>query len=386
MDTGHNYEAADLKLHILSKGIAFEAGFLEHFAKDFSQMEKRRVYDDTDDPQLERVTRIPQEFYLGDVVVAVNYRQTSPWKLTYVKGKYRLLGKNGTDVRVTFPPRPRFFEKVTTGGIRCGNVANLYGGASLAFFTPSICYYFNDGHECKFCSLKSNRDSQHTFVSIITPSLAASVLAIALETDADVLTQIMLVGGNLSNYDKGFQKHLDIALALDEQQATLPDEHRLQTHLVTMPPRDFGMFDALKGLNVRITMNLEIFDTKQFEITCPGKARFYGRQPLMRALEYAVNSIGEKRVYSTLIAGLEPVDSTVTGINYLASIGVTPIVNVFHNDRGSGYEKHSCPTYEDLAIIAHAQQEVYQKYKLVPFWNGCGRNALDFEAKQGWFH
>src|SRR5579864_5450090 len=328
-------DAALLKLHFLSEGVSFDNAFLEQFAYDLARMEKRRAYDDSDEAELDRAKRIPQEVYLGDVIVAVNYKQHSPWKLVYDGGTYRLTGKDDTDVEVIFPRRPRFFDRFTPSGVRCDRVANLYGGSSLAFFTPESCYYFKDGHECKFCSLKSNRSSQQNFVPTISPALAASVLEIALETDDDLVKQIMLVGGNLSNYDRGFQRHLKIAAALDKKQSSLDVEHPLETHIATMPPNDFGLFAAFEELNARVTMNLEIFDEHRFEEICPGKARLYGRRRLLEALEHAASVISGKRVHSILIAGLEPVNSTIAGIRYLASMGVTPIINVFHNDHGS---------------------------------------------------
>jgi len=380
-----HHNAALLKLHLLAEGVTFDREFLEHFARNNKWMEKRRVYNDSDERQLDRTLRIPQEVYLNDIIVAVNYKSNSPWQLVYRDHCYRLLGQDGTDVEVTFPVRPRFLEQVTPDGIRCDRVANLYGGSSLAFFTPGTCYYFNDGHECKFCSLKPNRSTQQFFLHTISPTLASSVLEIALQTDADLLKQIMLVGGNIPNYDQGFRRHLDIAYALDQQQLSLPVERRLETHIATMPPCDFGLFALLQTLNARITMNLEVFDERLFEIICPGKTRLYGRQQLLRALKHAATVVSGMRVHSILIAGLEPVESTIAGIKYLASIGVTPIVNVFHNDRGSHYERHPRPPFEHLLEIAQVLQRVYKEYHLTPYWKGCGRNALDFEAQRGWF-
>src|SRR5450432_1293375 len=381
-----DHYAAQLKLHILSEGVFFDSAFLEHFAHDSKSMEKRRVYNDSDERQLNRTLRIPQEMYIQHVVVAVNYKQHSPWQIIYCDGAYRLIGKDGTDVEVTFPERPRFLEQVISNGIRCDQVANFYGGASLAFFTPGTCYYFNEKHECKFCSLQPNRNAQQqAFLHKISPALASSVLQIALETDAHLIKQIMLVGGNVPNYDQGFRGHLDIAAALDQQQATLPAEQRLETHIATMPPHDFGLFAVLASLNARVTMNIEVFDEQLFEVICPGKTRLYGRKKLLQALEHAANTLSGKRVHSILIAGLEPVHSTIAGIKYLASIGVTPIINVFHNDRGSHYEHHPRPPFEHLLEIAQALQDVYWEYHLTPYWKGCGRNALDFEAQQGWF-
>ena len=385
MTTFSYRDAARLKLHVLSEGVSFDNVFLEHFAYDFECMEKRRAYNDSDERQLDRMLRIPQEMYISNVIVAVNYKQLSPWRLIHRDSSYRLIGKDDTDVEVTFPERPRFFEHVTPNGIQCDRIANLYGGSSIAFFTPEKCYYFNDGHECRFCSLKPNRDAQDVFLPAISPELASSVLKIALETDTHLLKQIMLVGGNVRNYDRGFRRHLEIATALDQQQTLLPVERRLETHIATMPPNDFGLFASFEGLNARVTMNIEVFDDQRFEVICPGKARLYGRRKLLQALEYAASVVSDRRVHSILIAGLEPIDSTIAGIKYLASIGVTPIINVFHNDRGSHYEQHPRPSFEHLLEIAHALQDVYREYGLTPYWKGCGRNALDFEAQQGWF-
>lgn len=379
-----NRDASHLKLRILSEGVTFDAAFLEQFASDKEQMEKRRVYNDSDERQLDRTRRIPQEFYLNTVVVAVNYKHNSPWQLTYQNCSYRLIGPSNINVVITFPERPHFLDSVTSTGICCDRVANLYGGSALAFFTPGSCYYFDDGNECRFCSLQPNRSNPHSFLHAISPSLASEVLVIARSTDAHRLQQIMLVGGNSPDYDQGFRHYLEIATALDQQQALLPIEQRLETHIATMPPRDFGLFAFLQPLNSRVSMNIEVFDEQRFEVICPGKARLYGRHNLMKALEQAVHVV-EKRVHSILIAGLEPAESTIAGIKYLASIGVTPIVNVFHNDRGSHFEDLPRPTFEDLLKIAQVLQDVYKEYQLTPYWKGCGRNALDFEAQQGWF-
>src|SRR5579885_823052 len=133
MTTLSHHDAALLKLHLLSEGVTFDRAFLGQFARDDEWMEKRRVYNDSDERQLDRALRIPQELYLNDIIVAVNYKRTSPWQLVYRDHAYRLLGRDGTDIEVTFPVRPRFLEHVTADGIHCDQVANLYGGSALAF-------------------------------------------------------------------------------------------------------------------------------------------------------------------------------------------------------------------------------------------------------------
>ncbi|MTJ55873.1 hypothetical protein FJR38_26030 [Anabaena sp. UHCC 0253] len=385
MITINNYKAADIKLHLLSTGISFSESFIHQFATNNNAMEKRRAYNDSDEHSLSRKIKIPQEIFISNVVIAVNYKRHSPWQLEYNSGDYFLSHQGKYITSISFPKRPSFFDISVTEALTCGQVANLYGGSSLAFFTPSTCYYFNKGKECHFCSLKPNRDQESQFIDTITPQLAASVLKIALKNDSDLINQIMLVGGNHPNYDIGFQNHLKIASKLDEEQFRINSSKKLETHIATMPPNDFNLIDELKSLNARMTLNMEVFDDDIFTKICPGKTQDYGRQLLIDALKYAVKIVGDKRIHTILIAGLEPVESTIKGIRYLASIGITPIINVFHNDRGSYFENHSRPSYQDLLKIALVLQEVYQQYNLIPYWKGCGRNALDYEALQGWF-
>src|SRR5262245_25016050 len=118
--------------------------------------------------------------YIVSVIVVNSYKECTTWNSIYRTNAYHMEGNNGTDVEISFPERPRFFEQTTPSGIHCGQVANLYGGSSLAFFTPATCYYFNNGHECRFCSLKPNRDAQQMFINAVSPALAASVLEVAL--------------------------------------------------------------------------------------------------------------------------------------------------------------------------------------------------------------
>src|SRR5260370_6904816 len=149
-------EAARLKLHLLSEGISFDSGLVEHVSGDLASMEKRRAYNDSDERQLDRAQRIPQELYLQDVIVAINYKQHSPWRLVYREGSSRLIGREGVDVELTFPRRPRFFERVPPNGLRCDSVANLYGGSSLPFFTPATSSHSNNHPQCLFSSLQPN--------------------------------------------------------------------------------------------------------------------------------------------------------------------------------------------------------------------------------------
>jgi|GEM_PF-1523493 len=380
-----NMRAAHIKLQLLSEGLVFTPAFLETFADSSSLMPKRRAYNTSDGASLPLSARIPQEIFIGDVVVGVNYRSESRWKLDVLDGQFWLTDQDQPITRLMIREAPKFLQLTTPSGVSCASVANLYGGSSLAYFTPASCYYFADQTQCVFCSLEPTRKGDSEFVSVISPNLASEVLEVALCSDSDVLKQIMIVGGNHRNYDEGFTRHVAILEALNDKQRRMFSCVRLQSHIATMPPRDFTLLNTLCGQDCHLTMNLEVFDDKRFEEVAPGKARDYGRDKLWKALSDAAEILPPKTVHSILVAGLEPVDSTIAGIRALPEIGVSPIVNVLHSDRGTLCERAPRPTYDQLLEIAYALEEVYTAHHLVPYWDGCGRNALDFEARNQWF-
>ena len=78
----------------------------------------------------------------------------------------------------------------------------------------------------------------------------------------------------------------------------------------------------------------------------------------MKALEYEVEVFGKGRVRSNIVAGLEPKDSTLEGIEYLASKGVVAVATSWNPNPGSALEGHRSPEpawhfdlYEKIAAI-----------------------------------
>jgi hypothetical protein len=277
-------------------------------------------------------------------------------------------------------------SSTTPDGVPCAKVANLYGGSSLAFFTPSTCYYFSDNSECHFCSLGPTRGEDRFYANVITPALAADVLRVAQSADPGLINQIMLVGGNLRNYDLAFRRNLDLVDALIDAQADRPNGSRLiEPHVATMPPRNLDLIKRQAHKYCHLTFNLEVWNDDIFQQICPGKTADYSREALKAALLFAAEIFPPGRIHTILIAGLEPVSSTIEGMWTLSQCGVSPILNVFHNDRGSKLELASRPSFDDLLTIATELEAVYRSHNIEPYWKGCGRNALDYEAQHGWF-
>ncbi len=378
-----NRRAAKVKLRILSEGIRIDTSCIDVFENRKDLMERRRAYNDTRDRSLDRNLRIPQEIFIGKVVVAVNHKTASSLSLKHDGTDFVISDEGGSSIQCDIPRRPTFLNLVLSDGTPLASLVNLYGGSSLAFFSPATCYYFNEGIQCNYCSLKPNRDLDSDFVGMVHPKQAAECLQVCLTADENQINQIMLVGGNTRDYNKGFRNYLEIVKALDIA-IKKSDYPALNVHVAAMPPLDFTLIDELKGLNCKITFNLEVFDDALFHLHCEGKSKNYGRGRLKDALRYAVNAL-PGRVHSILIAGLESAESTCSGIDWLVEAGINPIVNIFHNDVGAKYESWPRPSLQNLETIAYHLQKVHAAKSIIPYWNGCGRNAIDFEAKMGWF-
>jgi hypothetical protein len=184
----------------------------------------------------------------------------------------------------------------------------------------------------------------------------------------------------------GFANHVELVRAAADTVAAHGLGERISVHLATMPPRDLDRIGALGAVpGVHVMFNLEVWDEDAFERIAPGKHRDYGRARMMRALERLREVIGPYQAHSILIAGLEPATSTVEGARALADMGVSPIVNAYHSDRHSELRLTIRPGYRHLAAVAAGLQQIHRDYPVRPYWRGCGRNALDYEAANGLF-
>src|SRR6202522_1758497 len=203
---------------------------------------------------------------------------------------------------------------------------------------------------------------------------------------AERIEQIMIVGGNMRDLNRGFKHHLSLAAAAARSVARAGFAQRISIHIATMPPRDLDLIRGLSEFNdVHVMFNLEVWDTESFSLVCPGKEKDYGRDSMLRALECLRDTIGPYRAHSLLVTGLESASGTSTGARTLAEMGVSPILNVYHSDRHSRLGLGARPTFGHLAEVALTLQDLYAKFPIQPYWRNCGRNAIDAEADRGCF-
>lgn len=370
-----------LKLELLCQGVSFTRDFLKYYTFQTEAIEKRRAYGTGDSVILDSSIRTPQEIILDEqIIVAANHNPNSNILIGIENGKPVLMYKN-TTVKISFPKRPKSYGRTLSNGEFFEQHITVYGNSTLGIFSPGHCYYFNNGRECKFCSLGAARNSLSDHKMRIKGDLAGEAVSLAIRDDNDRYKRILFNGGTTQNYDKGYSMHMDL---LERVKNANPNTN-LDYHLISMPPKDFRLFDRFKSLGNNMSMSLEVFNSKLFSEVCPGKAQDYTRDRFFAAFEAAVETLGHGNVYVGFVAGMEPLESIIEGIEYFGNMGVVPAVAVFHPDAGSQYSRKTRPSTDFLWTLGQKMSEIYRRERFRPLIEGSGRNSLDTEAYLGGF-
>jgi hypothetical protein len=374
-------ETVCLKLELLCKGVSFTRDFLEYYQIRTDHIEKRRAYGTGDSIILNSSTRTPQEIILdGQIIAAANYNPDSDYRIA-LEQETPVLKHGNRTMKITFPSRPRSYGKYLSNGELFEKHITAYGNSTLGIFSPGHCYYFNDGNECKFCSLGSARETLSDHKMRIKGDVAGEAVATAIKEESGRYKRVLLNGGTIPNYDKGYSIHLDLL----ERVKNTNLQSSLEYHLISMPPKDFRLFDRFKKIGNNMSMSLEVFNPDLFSEICPGKARDYTRERFFAAFEAAVDVLGRGNVYAGFVAGMEPLESIIEGIEYFGDMGVVPAVAAFHPDAGSQYSNRQRPSVDFLMKLGKKMSEIYRKEGFQPLIEGSGRNSLDTEAYLGGF-
>jgi hypothetical protein len=106
----------------------------------------------------------------------------------------------------------------------------------------------------------------------------------------------------------------------------------------------FSEYDALIDAGTdHFSFCYEFEDPEWFERICPGKAATLGQEGFFEAMEYASKKLGRGRVSGEIIAGLEPIEATMRGIDRIVAAGAFPTVCIFRPTIGSDLENAPSP-------------------------------------------
>jgi len=258
-----------------------------------------------------------------DVCVTVAVDESQIGESPYVLSGYDAacsLRRNGTSVAVRLVGPPAFYGETTSAGRPMWRVGTVYGG-SIAINAAAACSVSLAGAPCRFCRSGSGSAIGDSF-----PMSVSEVVEVVRAAFAEGAVEFVYFNppytGNedagiafLEPYIRAVKKHFNTLVAV-------------QTH----PPTTNRWIDRTYAMGVdALSYPIEIHNSDVLARRCPGRVRRIGIQRYYDALTYAASVFPSGTVWSELVVGIEPPESTVSGIDMLVSMGVLPVLSVLRS-------------------------------------------------------
>ncbi len=277
----------------------------------------------------------------------------SPYSLSSSGGGIMICKDGEPLVPAEIPERPRFYDRLTGGGVPYHRIALLHGRDCLASTVLQECLYWDTPGRCAFCGIELSLRAGRT-PARKTPEELARVAVDARESDG--VTHVVLTTGTGRPPGSEVRNLAECARAVK-------DASGLPIHVQLMPPKSDEDLDMLEESGVdTVGIHVESFDRGVLERMAPHKAAL-GLERYKAAWRRAVEVFGPNQVSSFLIAGLgESMDSLSEGCRVLADMGVFPFLVPHRPIPGSRLADASPPPagvmaglYSDLAAVLESR-------------------------------
>jgi radical SAM protein (TIGR04043 family) len=249
---------------------------------------------------------------------------------------------------VSFPTRPRFYDRSTADGIPYWKIAVLHGRDVLATTVLQSCIrYQSRTKTCQFCAIGQSLAAGRT-IERKTPEQLAEVAKAAVELDG--VTHMVMTTGTPPGRDRGAALLAESAAAV-KRAVDLPIQGQCE------PPDEDEWFTRMRDAGVdALGMHLEAVTPEVRARIMPGKAQV----PLERyfaAFAAAVPVFGRGQVSTYILAGLgDPTAAILSTCETLIALGVYPFVVPFVPISGTPLESHPPPSpgfmHEILGALA----------------------------------
>jgi radical SAM protein (TIGR04043 family) len=309
---------------------------------------------------------------IGGMTVMVPVHTAPAFESPYVvekpdaSGRSRLSRAGEALAEVSFPPRPRFYDRVTADGVPYWKIAVLHGRDVLATTVLQTCIrYQNRTKTCQFCAIGQSLAAGRT-IERKTPAQLAEVAKAAVELDG--VSHMVMTTGTPPGRDRGAAILCESASAV-KAAVDLPIQGQCE------PPDDDAWFARMKASGIdALGMHLEAVMPEVRRRIMPGKAQV----PLERyfaAYEAAVPVFGRGQLSTYILAGLGDTKEAILAMcERLIGLGVYPFVVPFVPISGTPLESHSPPSPDFVHAILKP---------LAAMLRAGGLRAIDIKAGCG---
>lgn len=301
---------------------------------------------------------IPTRSWLKPVIwtnvpVVEPFVATSPYELEGGPHDYQIHdARSGHRYEVRLPPEPSWYARLTSRDVPMGRIGVLQG-TYLGIEVDPVCAFWRSAPRlnCRFCSTGGNlgqiEDAAKTVEDVVETCWAAK--------EGSGITFVQLSGGFMA---RGAEFVEPFVRAIKEEVGLL-------VGVQLTPERDLRQYQRLIDAGVdQLSFCLELIDADWFARICPGKARTFGQAAFFRAMEHCAARLPRGAVSGELIAGLEPPENSIEGIERIVSAGAFPTVCIFRPTIGSDLETWAPPAYADMRRVMAAMYDACRRHRL----------------------
>jgi hypothetical protein len=290
----------------------------------------------------------------SNVPVVEQFVQLSPYVLAGSPGAYRIIDQPaGEAYPIGIPREPSWYSRQTSRHVPMNRIGVMQG-TYLGIYVNSVCAFWNykPALNCRFCTTGRNVGESEA---------ADKALEDVVETCRAAKDES---GISFVHFNGGFQGSRGIAFTEPYVRA-VKEQVGLLVGVQLAPEKRFEQYDRLLDAGVdHLSFCIEFLDPKWFAEICPGKERMLGQSLFFEALEYCAARMPKGAVSGEIIAGVEPIESTLKAIDEITARGAFPTVCIFRPTIGADMEHWPPPRYEEMRVIMQAVYEACRRHRL----------------------
>jgi radical SAM protein (TIGR04043 family) len=256
-------------------------------------------------------------------------------------GRLRLSRDGASLAEISFPARPRFYDRSTADGIPYWKIAVLHGRDVLATTVLQSCIrYQSRTKTCRFCAIGQSLAAGRT-IERKTPEQLAEVAKAAVELDG--VSHMVMTTGTPPGRDRG-AAILAASAAAVKAAVDLPIQGQCEPPDGADGDGD-AWFARMKDAGIdALGMHLEAVTDEVRKRIMPGKAQV-SVERYFEAFAAAVEVFGRGQVSTYILAGLgDSAQAILNTSERLIALGVYPFVVPFVPISGTPLESHPPPS------------------------------------------
>lgn len=297
--------------------------------------------------------------------------------------------------------KPDYYGKRTSRGTLMENIANARP-QRFDICPYGYCHFWDDGGECKFCSIVSDLKDQvggdTGRASKLNSQDVFETVREALKEEGRWL-EINICGGSDTRGNPPFQREVERHIELLKAIGKNFKSKKFTSQLIATAFSKDQLAEIYKKTGLTsYCADIEVWGKELFEWICPGKAKWIGFEGWVGRLIDAVEIFGRGNVFTNIVAGVETakphgfkkedeaVESTLKGCDFLAKNGVVALSIVWNPRKGSYFYGQKPPSLEYFVKIAKGFNEIRKKYRLnvdCDDYKHCGNHADSDLARLG---